>query len=489
MKLFNFFFKKALIFVCCFTSILTYAQFDDSLEVTYTALYQTPVDGLIKVKNSNKKIGFTNSTGKVIIPVEFQENTYLPAANRVILSKDVQKYGVVDYQNQVIIPFRYKYIQTVIKGKLFSIREDGFKGQSALFDWDGKRITPFIYQNINPKKKIVIVTKEQAKGILNSKGEIILAPIYRNLEQIQNTSFYICKTDSVAKIIDLDTREIIFKNNYTDLNPLGGSHFMATKNGKQGLIDFNEDIIIPFHYDKIYKADVSNFIVYKNKKKGLYNIYSKKEILKPVYEILEFNADELVILGEKNKPLHLVRITGDKVKKILKKAYDEIKYISPYLCLVSKNNKQGIYNLLTGKFVLPVSFNSIKKTIGDDNYILKKDEKYYIYILLKNALIEKGFDEIYYSFDHHFFTCMADNQYSLYSNTGEKILGEYDKLDIINKDFIKFKTKDKYGIFSIYENKIILEPQYNKVVFNSINHIFSADESKFLFQNGKLIKQ
>ena len=190
----------------------------------------------------------------------------------------------------------------------------------GIIDANGKEVVPFIYDQIYEcADKIVLKTKNGLCGILNAKTLKIHAPCVYNEYlscNMKNNTVLMTKSvnyknifflvnekgeeKQVAQDFDVfhsydfnepnkEMKLILAKkgDKYTFLNDdfvpvfgyydflffniyLGGQKFLqAQKNGKKGILNYKDEIIVPFEYDEINSANLSNedlFWVTKNGK-------------------------------------------------------------------------------------------------------------------------------------------------------------------------------------------------------------------------------
>ena len=111
------------------------------------------------------------------------------------------------------------------------------------------------------------------KGCMNLSREIVVPYDYEELEYLGEGYFITVKNSKVGMIDSQGKVCIPNLYGYGVLADINNKVLYASKNWEYGLIDFNNNILIPFQYDDIYaerKEDV--LIVKKNGKYGFEKI-------------------------------------------------------------------------------------------------------------------------------------------------------------------------------------------------------------------------
>lgn len=178
---------------------------------------------------------------KKIINNEYQSLTYNDSNNTITALKG-KRYGVININGKVIVPFEYKQIDTTGE-YIYAVAEDN---TTKIFDANGKET------NINPNMAIL---------------------------DIENTNYqiYIDSDNDKTKYTLYKDGNAVTKNEYVYIEYLYDNYFIACNSeGKLGVIDDSEKIKIPFEYNSIQKIDGIDLIqTYKNDEK-VTEIYSKE---------------------------------------------------------------------------------------------------------------------------------------------------------------------------------------------------------------------
>lgn len=208
--------------------------------------------------------------------------------------------GVVNLKTKKeVIPFKFDKIETIPNGDSYYVvvkvdnddSKEGYISNSTygLYDLNGEELAPPIYDYINSiksdKNYVIVINSNNEKGVydLSKKKEVI--PIkYRNI-------FYL--SDNCFKVED-----------GRDLN-----------NIVKGVIDNNNNILVPLHYYDItavpnYKAEnKKKFFIVQSKDTRKYGLFSNNKIVVPT----EYNS---IYVNNAGDGLLLVHPQRDKSKTI-----------------------------------------------------------------------------------------------------------------------------------------------------------------------------
>ena len=189
--------------------------------------------------------GLVNRNGKVILPFQYSDiqgasdtrylngysvnPVYGIAAQGLIIAARNGKYGCIDINGKVKIPFMYDDIEAFQNGQAI-VRKAGKYG---VVDCTGKVVVPIRYEEVHPEgKSIYEVVLSHKMGLADSQGKVIAKPEW----------------DSIHSDSD---------------------RFTVTKNNKVGCMDSTGRLVIPVIYDKCY--DWSGFVFFE----GISYFYSR----------------------------------------------------------------------------------------------------------------------------------------------------------------------------------------------------------------------
>ena len=142
------------------------------------------------------------------------------------------------------------------------------------------------------------------------------------------------------------------------------------ENAYEGVINEKGELILPMEYEKLYIQHPYHYAIVQ--KKGKYGIITMDE-----QEILSLELDHIETFG-----------------------YDQL-----FEC--TQNQKTGIYNLKSGKFIIPMELDRI-----EDSFIIDTKPRYEYYIFTKN-----GFEALV-KYQHGMITFLTDYIYDHIDHIG-----------------------------------------------------------------------
>lgn len=345
----------------------------------YVSLF---INGFAQVRLNNKW-GVIKQDGTLIIEV-MANSIYRFDSNGLAKIKAYDKFGVINQLGEYVVPLEYYGVE--IKKNYIQLRNS--IGQVALLNLKGKTFLDFKYDQFNFNKNksitsnVIIVKQENQFGLIQIKKNKVkkkILPQYKSLKLLNN--------------------ELL----------------IAEKNDKYGLVDYKNNIILPFNYDTFKKE--ANYLLAEQDLE--YKIIIK--VIKPDY--LYYNRD------------------FDEIKK----EYDHQNKIVHYLMTQKEVDRLNSYG---------VDLN-------------RKPHIKTLYTLINNQgqiIIPSQFGSIYIT-EHNLIQVRTNQRTLLYNSNGKLISPlEFDKVDDIREDLIlvRINTKKDSVDNSFQTNQYREEPIYNK---------------------------
>lgn len=184
-------------------------------------------------------------------------------------------------------------------------------GKYGVVDWEGNVIIPFDFDEIDKidKTDFLLMQKGGYFGVISKNGKTKIPAKYKSLQslvdkfddaELRNKNLFIAD----GKLIDIDNNVLI--GEYSALTPVFYNHskLLVSKNKKWGIIDISNKILLPIEYDAIsnwveYGPRNKHFIT-KNGKKGLIENETFKTIIPPIYNHF-YHRMGLVFASKNNK--------------------------------------------------------------------------------------------------------------------------------------------------------------------------------------------
>lgn len=320
------------------------------------------------------------------------------------------KYGVVDEEGVVYIPVNYDEISLFKEGSNY--RDNVYKcqrnGKLGLVNAQDITLLQCEYSSIKRSGEYVYLVKNGKNGYAEMKG-----------------------TDEVKSLIPCIYDKL---ESYSKDAPM-----RATYNGKEGMIDGNNKIIIPFEYSnigKFYNVGAYNMAwVEQDGKYGIYNIDGT--VIQP------WDIEKAYVMNENSGTTYLT--------------FDDFPDPStPYIHIVV-NGMTGVLSGKTYKTVIPCKYGYISPVINERAFY-KANNKWGIMDIQNNSIQDAIYDKIKINnnwlsdafttegiFQDNMYVFIGDKQGMIDKNGKAFIPVKYDSLGVFSENMIVAKCGNLYG--------------------------------------------
>ena len=320
------------------------------------------------------------------------------------------KYGVVDEEGVVYIPVNYDEISLFKEGNNY--RDNVYicqrNGKLGLVNSQDITLLQCEYSRIRHWDEYVYLVKNRKSGYAELKG-----------------------TDEVKSLIPCIYDKL---ESYSKDAPM-----RATYNGKEGMIDGNNKIIIPFEYSnigKFYNVGAYNMAwVEQDGKYGIYNIDGT--VIQP------WDIEKAYVMNENSGTTYLT--------------FDDFPDPStPYIHIVV-NGMTGVLSGKTYKTVIPCKYGYISPIINERAFY-KANNKWGIMDIQNNSIQDAIYDKIKINnnwlsdafttegiFQDNMYVFIGDKQGMIDKNGKAFIPVKYDSLGVFSENMIVAKCGNLYG--------------------------------------------
>lgn len=426
---------------------------------------EIPYEKSVLKYKQNGKYGLIDFEGNVIVKPEYEQIDSLDYKEGLLLVKKDGKFGVINIKGA-----------TVVKAKYDEIQSDGYYEDGAGFD------------------KIGFIVGEKADnyykfGYINFNGKQILDVKYNQIERIQNTNknedtYLVAFEDGKAGFYK--NKENIIKHEYEDIAyDINNDCLILQKDFKQGISDLSGNTVIDIQYDNIFTSgkyvnaqsgsnvDVydyvtkqkitlenviavnetlnSNYaIVITNDEKHQILDVQKNEIKSEEYDYLEYMYDEFFIASN-NEKFGIVDINGEEVVKF---KYDFIQKISDNKIAQCMINKSNVTDLVIQNKVI-TSMKNADVYVGD-NFVNIQSDKDSLYFDFEGNRLENT-----QLFDAQLYAFQQKGKWGFVNQNGEVVVAlEYDFVTEFNEfGFAGIRKDGKWGSVNS-SGEIVIEPCY-----------------------------
>lgn len=316
-----------------------YKPFDDM------PYFKFPYDALLMKKDS--KFGVFKTSGKLLLPFEFERINYNRPFYRVPESKTNNNIGVND---------------TCFRTALIPVKRNKKWG---LVDCFFKEVVPCVYQSIRQSSKNkLMLTEENGYDLLSmtTNGVKITNIIIEKADNYSKVERFV---DGLAKVekdgkcgyIDEMYKEVI-PCVFDEVFPFVGDVAMVKKGGKYGCVDKKGRMIIHCLYDQSINFFRGVAVVERDGKMGAIN--EKGEVIVPVeYTILaDFSCvGPTLLLAVKDKSIGVIDKNNNTIVPF-DNDYDDVLPAFGMISL-SKKKKKGVYNY-KGQQIVPFEYDDIQ---------------------------------------------------------------------------------------------------------------------------------
>lgn len=358
---------------------------------------------------------------------------YLPS-NSKGLPVLVRKEGDKQLRNELLFNIEYLNGSKKVRDSLEALTG----GEFAYIDKAQNIIVPFgTYDYAEPfgLGRKAIVAKRGMYGIIDEYGKPVLPLEYNLVERPSQYSNYadifVSTKENIVTILDKDINKIPI-DGLVSYNSRWGDLIVSDTQVKNGLINYQGELIIPILYDTLYPVRHSGYIAVKN---GIYGYISRK---------------------------------GDIIKQF---EYQNIYDLKDGLVFVNADGKAGLCDK-KGDQILPFEYDAIFNTWYNNfdsdktRYIVIKNGKVGTVDIHNNVVIPIIYDGlsgwVEYGPEAHFVK--YNGKYGLISHEGKIIIPiEYEYVGLPIGDVIVVRKNGKYGAIS-WQNEEILPCVYDRVI-------------------------
>ncbi len=317
------------------------------------------------------KSGIINSYGEIVIPFEYDEIPYLFNFNeKYIVVKNNEQYGIIDFDNNIILPARYGQISVQQhENEYYFIVDDKLKNKTGLlkaFNWyeHEEIIVPFEYDwiRIDNKNNWITACKNNRVGAIDFNNNVIIPFEYiymLGLTEGMAAVKYV-NPDSLSKIINSDK--------------IKSSSYLEEIH--EGLMFGNKGM--GFYRNPNYKylgyttLELMNALSDTLTRRKYYELNSKYfERRYTTYE--EFVL--AIVLGDWRSDLPgKWGYFNEKGEQVIDFIYDDCESFENGVARVKLNNKWGVINK-SGEVVIPIKYSELEKVKNFDLFKVKRNNK------------------------------------------------------------------------------------------------------------------
>jgi hypothetical protein len=229
------------------------------LFLSFTAFAQTePPPPVMHDQEMVEEIKGVEKPAPFVIPKHWK--TGKPQAGR----KNNKHYGYV-LNDSILIPFEYEELDITYSDFMIAKRA----GMWGAINKKGEAVLPFVYISlIHGKKGTLIAARNYHEyGLLSRTNDVLVPLEFRQVIHVNDSVliFHRQYQQAVVEVLSQGDVRLLNTFGYDRFEPLGSPNpkvFSAQiKDGKTGIVDLNNRVLLPFEYHKIHwqKGNLINF--------------------------------------------------------------------------------------------------------------------------------------------------------------------------------------------------------------------------------------
>lgn len=324
-----------------------YEKYLRTYDVNYESFKQDSLYGLRRKKD-----------GKEVIQAKY--NSIRCYQDDIVALQQNKLRGVSNTSGKIIVPIKYDNIFLCMIDSLKVNYFIGYKnGLATLIDKNGRELFPPAFSSIRPYAVngfftcTLTTNGKTTRGLIDSKGKIIIEPKYSNLSPIINSNLFRIELDG-NNLYGLLNKEgkLIFD---LKLNSVGtscdGKKIQIQQDKKNGFVDIDGNIMMKPIYEEINTKDIAPDFLIVGKKQGensLGNVckygvvtYTNKLIIPVEYDRIVASSN--YFLCKKGMKYYSIDLNG-KLSKVMD--YKDILIISSKEAIATDTSgKTGVIHI------------------------------------------------------------------------------------------------------------------------------------------------
>ncbi len=431
----------------------------------YESLVYGGADNIIARKRINPaqtKTGCINFRGEIKIPFQYEGiSIYGLCAIVFNLSNARYVYGLIDLENQVLIPVRYKNIYPL--GTLrYAVENEA--GKIALHGEDGKPITEFQIDSISQFRNSKAVVYENLKqGLIDRDGVIKLKSMYRSIEITEENNVQVQPPHEWFFISSKN--EIVNRYEADELSPVNENLFLIKTSGRYGLIDNDLKIVSPVRYERITPIGNDMYLIRQAGKMGVIKT-DNTLVIPAVYDSLSAH-DSILRAFKKIEGWSLIDLNN---KTLTPKNYDWIGQPINNLFPAMNNHYRGAIST-TGDEIIHCVFDSLVE-ISHDLLVVKFKNQFGIINRREDWLVAPQTERIHLINEQVYAQHQFPNIF-LKNFTREIVYFTDNRLEFKQNFFIEYLTD---GTEKTIDYQGILINRLNPPAVSNVERVFQSSE-------------
>lgn len=404
----------------------------------------------------SKKYGVVNLEGEVLVPFIYEEIT--PFENGYARTMRRERYGLIDISGKEIIPAQqYHDMGKVDAGMVIVMRNKLY----GVIDTENRILVPLEYKNILPlANNHFLVYKTITSGVVNSNGELTVPLSNSILMPFSGDRNYLLSNDMYrrqSKVIDIENREVTFEQN-SGIRDFGNGYLglRQSKPNTYKVVDIHGKEICSGLTVQENQRFTGDYLRYHDQGKlGLMNIRGEA-VLPPVYSrIFDFNNGYAKVVQDSTRfGDNQIGMVDEQGRVIVRCMYDGLGEASDDRIMAFAVQKYG-YLDLKGRVAIPFNYDSATD-FKDHMAIVSKDNLYGVIDAGGRQVLPFEYRQLRY-FGNSLFAASRQLKWGIIDSSGREIIPFiYDSVgEIYNDRYITVQKNQKWGVINLLEYEVL----------------------------------
>jgi hypothetical protein len=394
----------------------------------------------------DEKIRFVDETGKTTANTEYIE-AQLPL-NGLSIAALENMFALADINGAKILNENLEDLEYIFPFHYIFSKNNKYGIINAFGD---VLINP-IYDELNYSKdnKILIALKNKKFGLITCFNNVVLPFEYENISDIKHNKCIIKKNESFY-LYDLNNKEFQTLN-YEWLDNTHEEWIRVKSNGKFGILNYKNETVINCEYDRIKIYNDSLFLIVKNEFFGILN--NKNEVVLPIKNIYEEYVEKEVLVTKNYKKI--ISEFGESVinnynqEVILKKPKQKVKLVNNRFAILANNKGFQLFDLLKKQVI--TNYKTEPTLLSENLLFVKEKNKTLLLNLINYKKMEcsevEKWNELYLIKVNESFQLIQENLKDVLDKT-------FDLYEKINESCLKISQSKQSFIYDYSKNNLI----------------------------------
>lgn len=471
----------------------------------------------------NGKWGVFNSSGKIIIPAQY--DSIGPKLDQYyLIVQNNSKYGIIEWNGEAVTPVKYEEIHDY-KGGYFRIKENGVYGYMSKLG--SVYIKPQYAQAGDFEMGEAIVQKNGQYGIIDAKNSFRLTPAYSQIKLSGDNKYYdITLSDAkhalvklpylkqdVTKVVtfqdvkaedtitcirvqqdtkwgyyNLTTQQYLFEKRYDQTLPFVSGFAVVADAGAFGVINTQGIALIPIKYKDITYVKWGNKLVFYVKGANGWGVLENtgKQVLPEEYEVIAWTPASYLKLKKGGK-YAIYKADGTPVTEFI---YDHLynqEEDKGYPDFPSLAVKKGKYLLVDVKGVETPIAKATEVIWAGNNLYRVNYGKVYGWVSSSGKAFENRYTDARL-YKESLAAVQKDGKWGYVTPTDQFLIQPlYEEADDFRDKLAIVKLNGKYGVINP-RGKLVIPTEYDQFQIgkNGERLLFKDGVSKVLQKDGSL---